>query len=84
MAIEIPSNEHWGRRYGAEYTPPDKKKSDGSWGWHFPKVGYGSPSSTSGKGVTTVPSASAKADKAKFVAEGRPTITVDWKNKRVH
>lgn len=81
--VEIPSNRFWGKRFGAEFTPEDKKKSDGSWGWHFPKAGFGSPGGNSGKSKNTAQTAQSKADKKKFQETGRPVIRVGLGNKRV-
>lgn len=81
--VQLKSNEFWGKRFGATYTPEDKKKSDGSWGWHFPKAGFGSPGGNSGKSSNTAQTQQSKADKKKFIEVGRPVIRVTIGNKRI-
>ena len=81
--VEIPSNRYWGKKFGAIFTPKDQPKSDGSWGWHFPKIGFGSKASNTGKTVNKPETAQAKIDKKKFQEQGRPVIKVGFGNKRI-
>lgn len=84
MPIRIGSNEFWGRRFGGYFNPFVPKGQKEPFGFAINTSKFGSRQSNSGTSANTPETAQAKKDKAKYILNGRPTLTYSANRKRVY